>query len=60
MTREQIQTIDAILASGCDVEIRKLKKGITIASVSKKLVYKEIAPCDGEQGQGLKGEATKE
>lgn len=59
MTREQIATIDAILASGCDVEIRRLKKGVTIASVSKKLVYKE-APCDGEQGQRLKGETTKE
>lgn len=41
LTTEQIKHIETVLASGYDVEIRKLKKGITIASVGKKVVYKE-------------------
>ncbi len=41
LTGTQISHIETILASGYDVEIRKLKKGITIASVGKKVVYKE-------------------
>ena len=46
LTTEQISHIETILASGYDVEIRKLKKGITIASVGKKVVYKEGANED--------------
>ena len=41
LTAEQISHIETVLASGYDCEIRKLKKGITIASVGKKVVYKE-------------------
>ena len=43
LTAEQINHIETVLASGYDVEIRSLKKGITIASVGKKVVYKETA-----------------
>lgn len=42
LTNEQIKHIETVLESGYDVEIRKLKKGITIASVGKKVVYKEV------------------
>lgn len=42
LTNEQINHIETVLASGYDVEIRSLKKGITIASVGKKVVYKEV------------------
>jgi hypothetical protein len=41
LTAEQISHIETVLESGYDCEIRKLKKGITIASVGKKVVYKE-------------------
>ncbi len=43
LTAEQINHIETVLESGYDCEIRKLKKGITIASVGKKVVYKETA-----------------
>lgn len=43
ITTEMIETIEKILSSGYDVEIRSLSKGVTIASVGKKLVYKENA-----------------
>ena len=48
LTAEQINHIETVLESGYDCEIRKLKKGITIASVGKKVVYKEVA---NEQGK---------
>lgn len=38
---EAVETIEKALDAGYDVEIRKNKNGITIASVSKKLVYKD-------------------
>lgn len=41
MDKEAIKTIESILANGYDVEIRKTKYGITIASIGKKVVYKE-------------------
>ena len=41
LTAEQISHIETVLASGYDCEIRSLRKGITIASVGKKVVYKE-------------------
>ena len=36
-----IKAIDTILESGYDVEIRKTKFGVTVASVGKKVIYKE-------------------
>lgn len=42
LTAEQISHIETVLESGYDCEIRSLKKGITIASVGKKVVYKEV------------------
>ena len=41
LTNEQIKEIETVLASGYDCEIRNLRLGITIASVGKKVVYKE-------------------
>lgn len=41
LNREAIETIEKALDAGYDVEIRKNKNGITIASISKKLVYKD-------------------
>ena len=41
LTSEQIKEIETVLASGYDCEIRNLRLGITIASVGKKVVYKE-------------------
>lgn len=38
-----VTAIENILASGCDVEIRSLKKGITVASVGKRVIYKQNA-----------------
>ena len=38
-----IKAIDTILESGYDVEIRKTKFGVTVASVGKKVIYKEIS-----------------
>ena len=43
LSQEQINHIETVLESGYDCEIRKLKKGLTIASVGKKVVYKEQA-----------------
>ena len=36
-----IKAIDTILESGYDVEIRKTKFGVNVASVGKKVIYKE-------------------
>lgn len=43
LTKAQTQEIERALSSGYDVEIRPLKRGITIASVAKKLVYRDEA-----------------
>lgn len=40
LDREAIKSIETILANGYDVEIRKTKYGVTIASIGKKVVYK--------------------
>ena len=41
LDKDAVKAIERILASGFDVELRKKKYGVTIASVGKKVVYKE-------------------
>ena len=41
LNRSAVETIETILEGGYDVEIRKNRNGITIASVGKKLIYKD-------------------
>lgn len=40
LTKEAIEEIDNILASGFDIEARKNRYGITVASVSKQVRYR--------------------
>ena len=39
LEKQAVQTIEQILETGQDVEIRKNRHGITIASVNKRLMY---------------------
>lgn len=41
LNSKAIATIENALEAGYDVEVRRNKYGITIASVSKKVTYKE-------------------
>lgn len=44
LTKEAVQKIETALDGGYDVEVRKNKIGITVASVGKKLIFKSEIP----------------
>lgn len=48
LNNKAVIAIETILDAGYDVEIRRNKNGVTIASVGKKVTYKEDPTTDRE------------
>ncbi len=47
LSEEAIEAIEVGLSTGYDVEVRVNRYGVSVATNSKKVTYKENSPTDG-------------
>jgi len=59
LDKEAIEAIEIALNGGYDVEVRKNKNGVTIASMGKKVIYKKQptieSRCESQNERLIKG-----